>query len=505
MLFSIRIIFNVDPPVGQWKRGEMKRTIISYRFAVTVIAILFGASAFGWILTELIPPDVPYQREIYRARWGDTWLWLIEHLGLHDPFHAFWYRAVLALFFVVLVVCLVSRWWNIALRSFRSEPPADARELSKRKHRLRISWHELKKNAGDRKDILDELEHRYGPEKRLDPERMEKVFGRIASFLRGRGFRVSKTERAGTIRFVAVAGRWRYFGNFLFHLGILVITIGGMLGSFWGETEILYGTDGDILPLSGAPYAILIEGFDVVMTDQLTVKEYISNVSVIDTAGSRLVTTTVEVNKPLSFDRFDIFQSSYYVDEKTFRWARISYAYVGSPAGTVVRLEPNGEFALKAFPLVMRAKRFLPDFKIGPEGPYSQTPNMYNPALEVELAGEDGVQRGWLFLYYPRFNTPFDLPVQLDLVDVGPVYYTGLQISTNPGSTVFLVGITVATIGLVLLYFFNYRCLKGVIDTERLILAGTGYRWKVSFREEFDRIAAGLVDTLEGASHGRHG
>ena len=87
----------------------MKRAIISFRFAVTVIAILFGASALGWILTELIPPDVPYQTEMYRERWGDTWLWLITHLGLHDPFHTFWYRAVLALFLLVLVTCLVSR------------------------------------------------------------------------------------------------------------------------------------------------------------------------------------------------------------------------------------------------------------------------------------------------------------------------------------------------------------------------------------------------------------
>lgn len=477
----------------------MKQTIISYRFAVTVIAILFGASAFGWILTELIPPDVLYQREIYRARWGDTWLWLVEHLGLHDPFHTFWYRAVLALFFIVLVVCLVSRWRGIVLRSFRNEPPAGARELAKRDHRLKLSWHELGNKGRGRRDILEEMELRYGPQEQPAPGRMGAVFGLISDFLRGRGFRVSRTDGEGTIRFVAVAGRWRYFGNFLFHLGILVITIGGMLGSFWGETEILYGTDGDVLPLGEVPFAVLVEGFDVVMTDQLTVKEYISDISIIDTVGNRLVTTTIEVNKPLRFDRFDILQSSYYVDEETFRWARVKYSSAGNPGGTVVRLAPGEAFTLEVFPLVIRAKRFLPDFKIGSEGPYSETPNMYNPALEVELEGEGRTQKGWLFLYYPRFNTRFDLPVQLSLVDLAPVYYTGLQISTNPGSTLLFAGIAVATIGLVLLYFFNYRCLKGVVDAEGLILAGTDYRWKVSFREEFADVSAGLVDTLSDA------
>ncbi|HUV36497.1 MAG TPA: cytochrome c biogenesis protein ResB [Patescibacteria group bacterium] len=480
----------------------MRRSIISYRFAVTVIAILFGTSAFGWILTELVPPDVPYQREIYRARWGDTWLWLVERLGLHDPFHTFWYRAVLALFFIVLVACLVSRWRSIVLRTFRSEPPDEARELSKRDHRLHLSWRELKWKSRDRRDVLDELEYRYGPEKRLAPGRMDVVFGVISSFLRGRGFRVSKTKEGGVIRFVAVAGRWRYFGNFLFHLGILVITVGGMVGSFWGETEILYGTDGDILPLGGTPYAILVDGFDVIMTDQMAVKEYISNVSIIDTVGNRLVTTTIEVNKPLRFDRYDILQSSYYVDEEAFRWARVRYSSGGNPVGTVVRLEPDEAFSLEGFPLVIRAKRFLPDFKIGPNGPYSETPNMHNPAIEVELEGEGGAQEGWLFLYYPRFNSRFDLPVQLSLVDVAPVYFTGLQISTNPGSMVLLAGIAAATIGLALLYIFNYRCLKGVMDAEGLILAGTGYRWKVSFREEFEKVSAGLVDALSDLGGG---
>lgn len=477
----------------------MKRPIISYRFAVTVIAILFGASALGWILTELIPPDVPYRRELYRVRWGEGWLWVVEHLGLYDPFHTFWYRAVLALFFVVLVVCLLTRWRRLALRTFRDEPPADARALAKREYTFTATWHDLRKQSMDRADLLDEMEHRYGPAERLDPPRLARAFGRIAAALRRRGFRVSQTEAAGAIRFVAVAGRWRYFGNFLFHLGILVITVGGMLGSFWGDTEILYGTEGDILPLSGTPYAIRVEGFEVVMTDQLAVKEYVSSVSVIDTSGARLLTTTIEVNKPLSFEGFDILQSSYYVDDETFGWARIAYALGDGSAESVVRLEQDETFTFGEVPLELRARRFLPDFKMGPGGrPYSETPNMYNPALEVELTGADGTRTGWLFLYHPRFSTKFDLPVRLRFVDVAPVYYTGLQISTNPGSAAFLTGIAVATIGLVLLYLFNYRCLKGVVDAERLVIAGTGYRWKVSFGEEFEKVSAALVEALSG-------
>jgi cytochrome c biogenesis protein len=476
----------------------MNRPLISYRLAVAVIALLFGASLLGWIITEFIPGDVPSRHEVYRERWGDTRLSLVENLELYDPFHSYWFRAVLLLFLVVLSACLVSRWRSFLIRPFRVEPPEGARELGVRKLSIQVSWREALKGDASRRDILAELERRYGREGTLGAGAMRTAFDRISAFLRGKGYRVSETGSGGEIRFAAVSGRWRYFGGFLFHLGILIITVGGMLGSFWGETEILYGTDGDILPLRDGTHSILVEGFDIVMNGAMEVKEYVSSVSVVDTAGRRLATTTVEVNEPLHFGRYDIFQSSYYVEEDAFRWARVEYAYPSNPIDAVVRLEPDREFTLQGFPVTIRAKRFFPDFRVGPHGPFSETSDMYNPALEVELAGEGRTEEGWLFLYYPRLNSRFDFPVRLTLADVAPVYYTGLQISTNPGSTLLLTGIALATAGLALLYLLDYRCIKGVVSAERLTLAGTNYRWKVSFGREFERITAGVIDAVSG-------
>jgi cytochrome c biogenesis protein len=478
------------------ERDVMKRTLISYRFAVTVIAILFGASALGWILSELVPPDLLYRQDVYRARWGDTGVSLMTRLGLHDPFHTFWYRAVLALFFVALAVCIASRWRNFLLRSFRAEPPEDVERLRRYKPRWEISWQELKLKGPPSRDILDEMERRHGPGKRLDTEQIGGMADSVARYLRGRGYLVRRTVHDGEVRFSAVAGRWRHFGSFLFHLGILVITIGGMLGSFWGSMEILYGTSGDRLPLGDSPYAVQVEEFDVLRNENMEVTEYVSSVSIVDDSGNRYKTATIEVNEPLRFDGYDILQSSYYVDEGSFLWARVEYADPANPAGAAIRLEPDSVYALRGFPLTITAKRFLPDLKIGPDGPYSQSANMNNPALEVMIDGEGGAQIGWLFLYHPRFNTRFELPVQFHFADVAPIYYTGLQISTNPGSTVLLAGIAVATAGLILLAFFTYRCVKGVVDAERIVLAGMGYRWRVSFTREFERITKGLIEVI---------
>ena len=52
------------------KRKAPAGSFISNRFAVVAIAILFGASLAGWIMTELVPPDFPERSAHFREAWG---------------------------------------------------------------------------------------------------------------------------------------------------------------------------------------------------------------------------------------------------------------------------------------------------------------------------------------------------------------------------------------------------------------------------------------------------
>jgi cytochrome c biogenesis protein len=450
--------------------------LISYRFAVVVISILLAASGAGWILTELIPPDFPERVQVYRERWGDAAVRFIDSADLYDPFHSVWYRAVLALFLVVLATCLLTRWKQFLRRSLRITVPDRLEPLEKRKVHAEIV---LPGGAGG----ADES----GPGRESATSEIP-LMEQTKRVLRRRGYAVRVERREGACFFAAVAGRWRFLGNFLFHLGILVITVGAVIGSFWGGSGFVYGTAGDKLPLPGSADSVIVRDFRILTTEREEIRDYISTIAIVNGEGDTLMTGEIEVNHPLRYGGLNIYQSSYFVAENEF----VSAVVTLSRGGERIDLKRGGSVALAGRGLTIEPGRFIPDFRMGPDGPYSASPSMLNPALEMKIKGMGRVERGWLFLNHPRFNSKFDFPVEPILVEVRPLYYTGLQVSRNPGEHVLMAGILIGTVGLVLLYVFDHRVIGGMLGGERLVIAGLEYRWKVGFGEEFDSIRGDL-------------
>lgn len=462
---------------------SLRNDLITHRFAIIVISIFLGASTAGWIITEFIPPNFPNRREMFREMWGDTAVRMIGFFQLYDPFHSVWYRAVLALFFVTLLLCMLTRWKSLIMRSFRIDPPRGVGDLEKKKQRLEISLGDLKKGGSASREPID-------------AERVRYLFQRIAALFRKKGYYVVADGNNEEILFTAVAGRWRFLGGFLFHVGLVVLVLGGMIGSFWGKTEVLYGKAGDVLPLHGSPYSLLVEDFEILTTEKDELLNYRSKVHILDGAGDTLRAAEIKVNSPLKFRAFIVYQSSYYAAEHDFTSAHIEFILEGKSRKSHVTISPHNKFELEGTSFTLEAKRFFPDFKMAAEGPYSASRNMANPALEIEVRGPEMAERGWLFLKFPQFNSLSKVPLRFNLLNLEPAYYTGLQISTNPGTQTILAGIIFATVGLILLYTFSYRSIKGLVSNEQLVLAGVRYNWKVSFENEFKELGKAVRKEL---------
>jgi hypothetical protein len=125
---------------------------------------------------------------------------------------------------------------------------------------------------------------------------------------------------------------------------------------------------------------------------------------------------------------------------------------------------------------------------MGSGGPFSASPYPRNPALEVEVAHGGDTERGWLFLYHRGFSKRFIAPVDLVCARIEPVYYTGLEVSSNPGTGVLIAGFIVATLGLLLMYGCNPRVVRGFARPDGLVAAAGDHRWRASFEREFADI-----------------
>jgi cytochrome c biogenesis protein len=468
------------------KRGTTRGPFISNRLAVIVITVLFGASLAGWIATEIVPPDFPERIEYFRQAWGGSVVRLVGALQLYDPFHSLWYRFALALFFSVLLLCVVSRWKQLALRSWRVSLPGYPGDLGEKRLSFEYSWRLLESGDGGARDPVVHFAERYGRAEPVGAETLRGYFARIAALFGKRGYRVVSRESAEGIAFAAYTGRFRSPGTMLFHAGLLMITIGGIIGSYSGWREMVFVREGSTVRFPRSNELMLhVDRFEIATTDRGEVRSFLSTVSITDKRGVAVAIGDIEVNHPMKVGGRRIYQSEFTVDETGFGRARIEYYLRESGRHGTFDLSPDGSAVIGDSTITVRALRYLPDFRTGPDGAFSASAVPENPALEVEVSSGGVVEHGWLFLYHREFSKRFTAPVDLSLAACDPVYYTGLEVSANPGAGALLAGFAVATLGLLLMYACNPRVVRGFARPDGIVVAAGEHRWKASFEREF--------------------
>jgi len=483
---------------------EMKKTreLISNRFAVFAIVVVLVASTIGWFSSELVPPDFSTRADVYEKEWGTVPFFMVKTLQLHDPFHSLWYQVVLIFFFVTLLLCVLSNWRRF-LRPFVSTD-ADflhVKEGTDRWNVVKASWRRIKGLEAMDKDPVLWYGERFGRKAKVSRDVLPALLEHVRVTLAGRGYRVKTSVSDSSIRFKAEKGILRFAGGFALHIAILVIAVGGLIGSFLGWSEIMYGRAGDVIPLGDSDYRLRVEDFWIDMTPEEAISDFVSRVSIWKGRDS-LYITNIKVNHPLSVAGYRILQHSYHTEEDEFRWAKLGYKLDRDFLWKNVVLKPGEKVFLADSSISVRVLKFYPDFRVVRGTPYTGTGFPSNPAVEVELEAMGSRTSGWLFLKYPEFNRDFDAPISLSLRDVEPVFYTGLQITTNPGAGFVLAGIALGTIALIFMLLFNYRKLVGELSTDGFYLKGVKYQWKGSFKSEFEDIGKDLLNNLNKAMKG---
>lgn len=461
------------------------------------VCLLMVSTLFGWVLSEFIPSDLFSPGGYYSSPWREALPEIAGSLKLYDPFHSYWYMAALLFLFVITLICVLFRLIMAMRKNTPVSPLKNAEDLEKGVLFSRITWGEILVDGESNDDFSSRVRRFYPPQLRLDEKKLGKLFRKLIEFLGDEGYGVVSAGKNQGLLFICRAGRWRWRGSLIFHAGILVLAVGGMLSSYMGSAELIYGEEGDLFPLDDGKESILVKNFDLFESADVGVESFATDVSILDGKGDTVKVGRVGINRPMKFEGYRIYQSSYHMDERRFKWADV--ALVDGKRGVVkeIRIRPGEEAIIDEQGKILRVSGFFPDFRMSPGGPYSAGTTPENPALGIEIVEGDSVESGWLFLFHPRYDSKFELTTKkLRLTDVAPVFYSELKIRRSTGERVVIAGMLITIMGLALMHCSNYRVIGGQADRAGLTLAGLDFVWKASFRKEFDNLLDSIGDKL---------
>ena len=434
--------------------------------SVKLAIVLFIILALASIVGTLIPQGRSAAE--YAAHYGSLSGLLIK-LQLTGLYHSVWFLALLFTFALNTIVCTLARLGPKLRRALK--PSLDVEEKGiqamKVKGRFRIP--------------------------RPVPEAAEELRKALAS----RHYRLKTSGSGPRLTGVAQKRRLGWFGSDTVHVGLLIILAGGVVSGFTSRRADLDLRVGQTADVPRASFQVRLDRFDTEYYPQGAVKDWKSTVTVIE-GGADVMTRVVEVNHPLTYKGYSLYQTSYGWDWDNPRLeievkkpADASYLKpLSLKVGERVAVE-DPDFTH------LSVHRFVPDFVIG-EGNQVQTrsyePN--NPAALIEVwKGEERVYSGWSFAKYPDFGEGHKVgqaSLAFILKKFEAPQYSVLEAAMDPGATLIWIGCVIMTAGFVLAFYWPPREIRIILEEAQgkteAVLGGIASKGREAFQAEFDSL-----------------
>jgi len=436
----------------------------SVKLTIVLLILLAIVSVVGTVIPQG-QGAVEFAKNLHPAMFR-----FLSTLQLFDMYNAPWFRLLIAFLALNLVVCSINRfpstWKRFSVKPapdrskpFENNTPEDCLEVSV---------------AGDKAS-----------------ERVEKILQS--------GYKNVHRKTSGADHFFyGDKGSLSYFGVYVVHLSVLLIFVGGLMGSFFGfeaYVNILEGetTDQVIIRKTMRPldlgFEVRCDKFSVDFYKTGAPKEFKSKLTFL-VNGKAVQENDLLVNHPVEFGGITFYQASYgsVADkEARLRIDRKSNKPVSSEKtvkGNISYPLPGGEGTFKV--LDMRNDIM----HLGPAVLISVKPKT-GEALEFWVfKNHDMVQKKLPppMLASPKFNPEAFSPYRFSLTGLKTVYYTGLQANRDPGVPIVWAGCFLMVSGLFVTFFMSHkRMWVRVLDKgakAKIEVAGTTNKNPVGLQKE---------------------
>ncbi len=421
----------------------------SVKLAIFLLLTLAVTSIIGTLIEQQQDPD-KYLRE-----YGETTYKIFKFLGFTDVYHSWWYILLLTLLAVNLIVCSIKRLpkiWKVAKQPRKVLPDGYEKNLK--------VFHSITLDAP-----------------------LESVKDTVFESLKKLRYKTEVAEeRESEVHIFADKNVFARFGVYIVHFGVLIVLIGGLITAIFGYRgymNLAEGTASNLVSYFSSPKIIELPFY--VKCNKFTIdfypsgmpKAYISDLSVYEN-GKEVLRKAIKVNDPLKYRGIYFYQASYGRGEAVIKIKRGNdVSTLGLAFGQPVKLA---------------------------EGVYLRIVSLdgRTATIGVELIKDRRIEEGLVrpFVFYAVPGTD----VSFSVVDMRNVFYTGLQVSKDPGTWVVWFGSTILILGLIVAFFIPHRRVWARIERKsdtksRLVIGGLTNKGTEGLATELEEIL-GVVKSL---------
>ena len=444
----------------------------SIRFGVVLIALTATSVFLGTVIMQA-PGDVQASPELFaawilgpRGRYGEPWSSIFEALELYRVFQSLWFRGLLALLSLSIMVNVASRTPGIIAVVRRPPVKVPTRFFSRAPLQVTVSF----------------------------PVPPDGIRPQLATDLGRKGYRTIAWDDGSALAIYADRNRYGKYGTFANHLGLIIILGAGVLGNVTGWRE-----DAFMVP-EGTTRAV---GHDtgLVLRNEAFVEEYFPNGTASDFRsevvvlkdGKEAARGTIRVNEPLDVGTVR-FHQAFFGPAVAMR-VRNAEGTIVYDDSTALGFKYDGDGVTRNGGNFVLGNRQFAVFVLVPSASL-QAPDPVIPAGSVRLE-----------IFAPRQPRPVAVEtlaqgekreiVGFTFEFVRETQFSGLQVVDNPVVNVIWIGAALMVMGSMAVFYLPLRRIWARIETSpdggSVVTLASAHVNEVLFAHEFAALGEHLA------------
>ncbi|MGA8489023.1 MAG: cytochrome c biogenesis protein ResB [Terriglobales bacterium] len=451
------------------------QTLAAIKTGVILLILVVIVSAAGTLILQRPATDADEMQRAYSPQV----LRLLDGVGLTDVFHAWWFVLLLGLVSLSIIAASIQRFpnsWRYYARPYKSP---------------------------------DESFRNALPNHVLIPIRDEEAgLSAAERVLHKAGYRPERIVRENSFSLFGERSRFSEMSVYIVHASLLLIFLGGIVDGVYGwrgfvtlsrgqQSSQVESQNGNRRNLG---FAIRCDGAGQENYADGTPKRWWSDLTILQ-HNQAIVHKQIVVNDPLVYRGVRFYQASY---GKTGKLDRLVLAAT-SRDGRVVKditIAPDETLPLDPDTTV-RLAQFIPDYVVRDGQIYARSTDLENPAAQLVVESKKSGQaiNFWLPAI-PGFEQNASSPYTFDAKDLQMAYFTGLEVSHEPGQWSVWTGVLVMGFGLALVFYFVHVRLWAVpVRNARgqltLWIGGTANKNKDAFDQRFRKLVEEIESELQ--------